>query len=100
MATKAKRPVSVWKRPVKVSSKELFKGLSKAAVNVGTGNWGSAAKDAVETASNTFGLSKKKPDEVAWLLVSKALVKACLELINERQEMACDVSVDSEETFR
>ena len=64
---------------LKVNFKDLFKALSKGALDVSLANWPGAAEKAVEAVA-AFGV-RKDPGEQAWLLIHRALAQAVWELV-------------------
>ncbi|MBE9004314.1 pentapeptide repeat-containing protein [Fortiea sp. LEGE XX443] len=83
--TPISKPVRFWRKPPKLEFKELFKSLSKAAIDGVLGNWQEVAKDAVE-ASAAIGWAQT-PEEIGWLLVSRSLIQAMLSLVEENRTL-------------
>ncbi|MFQ4145083.1 pentapeptide repeat-containing protein [Chlorogloeopsis sp. ULAP02] len=79
------KPVALWNKPVKADFKELFKSLSKAAINTALGKWDSVATDVVD-ASAALGLAET-PQEVAWVLIYRSLTQAMLDLVEGNKEL-------------
>jgi hypothetical protein len=78
----AKKPISVWNRPLKADVKGVFGALSRAAVYGATGQvveTGTSLSEAAEA----LGIQGKEPDELAWLLIRRSLLAAMLDLIRE-----------------
>ncbi|MBD2102964.1 pentapeptide repeat-containing protein [Leptolyngbya sp. FACHB-261] len=81
-STPIKQPVSFLYKPVKLDFKELFKALTKTAVNVTTNKLESVPDNLIDAAA-ALGLDKK-PEEVAWALVARSLFRAMRDLMQER----------------
>nr|WP_242072178.1 pentapeptide repeat-containing protein [Nostoc sp. FACHB-110] len=81
--TSISKPVRFWRKPPKLDVRELFKSLSKAAIDGALGNWQEVAKDAVE-ASAAIGWAQT-PEEIGWLLVYRSLIQAMLSLVEENR---------------
>lgn len=79
------KPVSVWNRPLKANSKDLFKALSKTLAHGTTGNWEQAAIDATEALS-AVGL-EKDIGQLGWLLVQRALTRAIFDLVHDSADL-------------
>lgn len=73
-------PKSIWTRPIKLSLGGFFTALGKLVVDVGTSQWAEASKDAVDVVA-AFGLARE-PQELAGVLISRALMRAVNELID------------------
>lgn len=80
-SVKAKKPVSVWRKPVKLDLKDLFFALSRGIVDSATANWGSLAEDATQ-AIGAIGV-QTTPGEIAWTLVCRSIVRAMFDLLGE-----------------
>ncbi|MEM9542919.1 MAG: pentapeptide repeat-containing protein, partial [Cyanobacteria bacterium P01_E01_bin.42] len=91
----ASKPVKFWNKPLKVDFKDLFKALSKAAIDTTTGQWVALAKDLVDT-SVALGLGDDR-EQVAWLLIYRSLTQAIAHLVESRQALLIPMSetVDS-----
>ncbi|MCG8419509.1 MAG: pentapeptide repeat-containing protein [Proteobacteria bacterium] len=77
----ARRPVSAWNKPLEVEGKGLFKALTRAIGHGITGRWAELANDAAGVLTS-FGLDTR-PEERAWLLIRRALVRAVFDLVAE-----------------
>jgi hypothetical protein len=75
------QPTPVWQKPITVDGRPLGVALGKATVDVVTGRWDEAAKN-ISDGLNALGLGTR-PEELAWTLVYKALVRAAFDLIKE-----------------
>jgi hypothetical protein len=82
-----KKPVSILNQRVEVKFKDLFKALGKALVNAKVGKFAEAARDAVDAAC-AFQI-EKDPQQLAWLLVHRSLVRAIFDLIDENVDLIC-----------
>ncbi|HWM93953.1 MAG TPA: hypothetical protein VN493_24560 [Thermoanaerobaculia bacterium] len=78
----AKKPISVWNRPLQLDSKGLFGALAKGAVHGFTGQWTELGGDAVDGLA-ALGLDSHDAPHLSWLLLRRALVSAMAELIRE-----------------
>jgi uncharacterized protein YjbI with pentapeptide repeats len=76
------KPTSVLHKSIKVNFKDLSKAIGKGAVDFGFGKWDSLAKDAVEVLS-ALGLAANA-EEIAGLLIYRALLAAAKDLIEEK----------------
>lgn len=79
------KPIPFWKKPPKLDFTELFKSLSKAAIDGALQNWTEVAKDAVEALA-AIGLAET-PEEIGWLLVYRSLIQAMLSLVEENRAL-------------
>ncbi len=79
-----KPPKTVWQRDVKFDWAPLVSALGKLAVDGGTANWAEAGKTAIDVAA-AIGLARTA-EEQAWLLISRALMRAVVELIAPYQK--------------
>jgi uncharacterized protein YjbI with pentapeptide repeats len=81
------KPASVWNKAksIKADFRELFKSLGKAGIDGFLGKWEEVAKDIVE-ASASLGLAEA-PEEIAWVLIYRALVQAMLDLLEGNREL-------------
>ncbi|MGF1515045.1 MAG: hypothetical protein ACFB5Z_15300 [Elainellaceae cyanobacterium] len=79
------KPIAVWNKPLKANFKDLFKALGKGGVDAATGQWGGLAKDLVD-ASVAVGLGNDA-EQVAWLLIYRALAQAMEELIGDSKDL-------------
>lgn len=71
---------SVWTRPIKLRTGELFTTLGKTIVHVATGNWSALSEDAVDTIA-AFGVAEDAAEQ-AGVLLSRAMTRAIMELID------------------
>ena len=76
-----KKPTPALLKPVKADYKELFKALGKGVGHTATLKWEDLGNDAVEAIA-ALGL-ETKPDELAFLLIRRALVKSIFDLVGE-----------------
>ncbi|WP_242056467.1 pentapeptide repeat-containing protein [Nostoc sp. FACHB-152] len=83
--TSISKPVRFGKKPLTVDTRELFKSLSKAAIDGALGNWQEVAKGAVEV-SAAIGLAQT-PAEIGWLLIYRSLIQAMLSLLEENRSL-------------
>ena len=79
------KPTSVLQKSIKVNFKDFSKALGKGLVDLGFGKWDSLAGDGVE-ALTALGLAANA-EEIAWLLVYRALLQAMKNLIDEKTEL-------------
>ncbi len=79
----AKKPISVWNRPLQLDSKGLFGALAKGTVHGFTGQWTELGGDAVDGLA-ALGLDSHDPPHLSWLLLRRALIAAMAELVRER----------------
>jgi len=75
------KPISVWNKPLEANFKDLFLGLSKAAIGGASGSWTQLCKETVQ-ALKAVGL-KDDPAQLAWLLIRRALTRALFELVQD-----------------
>jgi Pentapeptide repeats (8 copies)/NACHT domain len=80
----AKAPVSEWNKRIGVDYPGVFKALLKAALAAATANAPGAISAAID-GFFAFGLedAKRPPEELAWLLIRRALARAMAELTVE-----------------
>lgn len=71
---KVTKPVSVWNRDIKISPKELLKGIGKMAIKGVSLDWSAVGESALDTL-DAAGL-QKEPGEIAWLLIYRSLISA------------------------
>jgi uncharacterized protein YjbI with pentapeptide repeats len=71
---KVTKPVSVWNRNIKISPKELLRGIGKMAIKGASLDWSGVGDSALDTLDAT-GL-QKEPGEIAWLLIYRSLISA------------------------
>ena len=92
---KVKKPTSVFRRPLKADFKALFKALSKGIGHTAIGKWEELGNDTVEGLS-AIGLCCD-PEELAFLLIRRAVTKALTELIGESaSQMLADQKKDAD----
>jgi hypothetical protein len=77
--------VSIWKRPIEINYRELFKALGKAAVDGTFQNWNNLGLDLAE-ATAAMGLGRGA-GQVAWVLISRSLEQAMSNLLHDNQEL-------------
>jgi uncharacterized protein YjbI with pentapeptide repeats len=80
-----RKPVSVWNQPLKANFKDFFKSLTKAMTQGISGNFGNAAKDAIDALS-AIGI-EKDCGQVAWLLIHRSIIQAIYSLVEENLEL-------------
>jgi hypothetical protein len=73
------KPVSVWNKSIKVERGKFLKSIGKMLCEGVMQDWSDFGGAALDTL-DALGLCKK-PDELAWLLISRALFAALAELI-------------------
>jgi len=78
---KLQKPENFFKKPIKIEFKQLVKAISKDITHLATGKWEEMANDTVETFS-ALGIVTK-PEELAFILIKRALTKAVYRLISE-----------------
>jgi uncharacterized protein YjbI with pentapeptide repeats len=78
----AKKPISVWNRPLQLDSKGLFGALAKGAVHGFTGQLTELGGDAVDGLA-ALGLDSHDAPHLSWLLLRRSLASAMAELIRE-----------------
>jgi len=79
------KPVAVWNKSISLEPRKFFVSLGKMAVEGACQDWsdfGSAAVDALDA----LGL-RDKPNELAYLLISRALFAAFAELVKEYHDL-------------
>lgn len=77
----AKKPKSAFDKSIQVDFKGLFKSISNGIIHATSGKWEEVANDAVETLS-AIGIATE-PEELAFLLIRRSLIKALFELLGE-----------------
>jgi len=87
---KAKKPVSVFFKPVKADFKDLFKALAKGVGHTATGKWIELGADAVEALA-ALGL-ETDPGELAFLLIRRSLITAAFELLDNSASQLSDTA--------
>jgi hypothetical protein len=93
----AKPPESVWNKPLTFDAKALMKGVAKSIVHAATGKWSDAAIDTSEVFTS-LGV-KTHPNELAWLLISRALLSAIFDLTKETANTIIIGAADVETEF-
>lgn len=79
IALKLSQPVSVWNKSISFEPRKFLQGIGKAVIKgvaLDVGGVGEAALESVDAA----GL-REKPEELAWLLISRSLTAALAELV-------------------
>ena len=71
---KVTKPVSVWNRDIKISPKELLRGIGKIAIKGASLDLSGVGESALDTL-DAAGL-QKEPGEIAWLLIYRSLISA------------------------
>jgi hypothetical protein len=89
----AKKPVSVWNKPLKANFKDFFKSLGKAGVDAATGQWIGLGKDAVDALS-AIGLESNEPAELTWALIYNSLTQAVGNIISDSQFLMREIPAD------
>jgi uncharacterized protein YjbI with pentapeptide repeats len=79
------QPVSIWKRPIEVNYRELFKALGKAAVDSSFQNWNNLGLDLAD-ATAAIGLGRGA-GQVAWVLIARSLEQAMSKLLHDNEEL-------------
>ncbi len=79
------QPVSIWKRPIDVNYRELFKALGKAAVDSSFQNWNNLGLDLAD-ATAAIGLGRGA-GQVAWVLIVRSLEQAMSNLLHDNKEL-------------
>jgi len=87
---KAKKPVSVFFKPVKADFKDLFKALAKGVGHTATGKWIELGADAVEALA-ALGVATE-PGELAFLLIRRSLITAAFELLDNSASQLSDTA--------
>jgi hypothetical protein len=85
LGLKVVRPASMLTKPLKADGKGLFKALTKGAAHAGTGKWAELLPDIGEMVT-ALGL-KTEPEELAWLLIRRALTQALSEFVDENIDL-------------
>ena len=78
------KPVSVWKRPIQLKFGKLVQAVGKGAIATLFGNQVGVARSAAEGLAS-LGLQGDRPEEIAWLLLYRSLLKAMSDLVREVQ---------------
>lgn len=78
----AKKPISVWNRPLQLDAKGLFGALAKGAIHGFTGQWTDLSGDAVDGFA-ALGIDSHDAPHLTWLLLRRSLISAMAELIRE-----------------
>ncbi len=81
----ARKPISIWNRPLQADFKDLFRSLSKTTIHAISGHWDKAARDAIDMVS-AVGLNQDV-GQLAWLLIRRSLAKALYDLVEEHEEL-------------
>ena len=97
LSVKAKKPISVWKKPVKLNFKDFFVAVSNATYHGATSNWKGVADDVVKG----IGLIdlKTTAGEIAWTLVCRSLVRAMFDLIGEMVPFPAEATPPDQHKF-
>jgi hypothetical protein len=93
----AKKPKRVFDKSIQVDLKGLLKSISKGIVHTTSGKWEEVANDAVETLSS-IGLATE-PDELAFLLIRRSIIKALFELVGESASQQITSAKDDSEVL-
>jgi hypothetical protein len=75
-------------RPVQVNGQALFKAIGKGVVDAGFGNWNNVGLDVFD-ALDALGVAKK-PEELAWMLIYRSLIRAMLNLMESNQSLLAE----------
>jgi hypothetical protein len=86
------QPVWIGNKPLKAEFKGLFASLTKVAVGGVSHDWGKVA-EGVAGALSSIGL-EDKPEELAWVLLRRAMANAVVELVKDGQDLLPDVPPD------
>lgn len=78
---KSVKPVSTLRKPIKMEIGPLVKALGKAVTDLATTQWDKLGNDFLEMAF-ALGL-KTQPEELAYLLVNRAVARAFIDLVGE-----------------
>ena len=79
------KPVTVFKKSIKVNFKDFSTALAKAGLDIAFGNWDNLTGDGVDVLA---GLGLAAGDgEIAWLLVYRSLLQAMKNLVAEKTEL-------------
>ncbi len=87
VASEISKPPSLPFKPMKTQWKDLFKCMTALAANVATGNFPSAGAN-VAGVLTAFQFDRSKPQEVAWAWISRSMLRAVSELIDEQPAIA------------
>ncbi|WP_339376704.1 hypothetical protein [Chlorogloea sp. CCALA 695] len=79
------KPISVFKKSIKVNFQDFSKALGKATVDIAFAKWDSLAGDGVDTLG-ALGLVAGA-GEIGWLLVYRSLLQAMKNLVDEKTEL-------------
>ncbi|MCI5210798.1 MAG: hypothetical protein D3910_18875, partial [Candidatus Electrothrix sp. ATG2] len=79
------KPVALWNREIKAEPRKLLLGIGKMLVEGAMLDLSDAASAALDTL-DAAGLSKK-PEELAWQLISRALFAALFDLVKEYHDL-------------
>ncbi|WP_417911459.1 pentapeptide repeat-containing protein [Candidatus Electronema sp. TJ] len=79
------QPVSVWNKSISLEPKKFLQGIGKMLAKGVFKDWGGVGESAVDTL-DALGLSKK-PEELAWLLISRSLASALVELVKNYADL-------------
>jgi hypothetical protein len=79
------RPVAIWNREIKAEPRKLLLGIGKMLVEGAMLDLSDAASAALDTL-DAAGLAKK-PGELAWLLIYRALTAALFELVEKHFDL-------------
>ena len=80
-AVAAKKPLSVWKKPITLQPAKFVASLAKGIYDAATKDWRSLGED-LEQAVEATGLGTA-PGELAWKLVLRATVRGMFDLIQQ-----------------
>ncbi|WP_420209124.1 pentapeptide repeat-containing protein [Candidatus Electronema sp. JC] len=79
------KPVSVWNKSISLEPKKFLFGIGKAALKGASLDFGGVAEVALDTV-DAAGL-REKPEELAWLLIYRALTAALSELVKNYSDL-------------
>ncbi|WP_417915106.1 pentapeptide repeat-containing protein [Candidatus Electronema sp. JM] len=79
------KPVSVWNKSISLEPRKFLQGVVKAALKGVSLDFGGVAEAALDTV-DAAGL-RDKPNELAWLLISRSLEAALFELVKNYADL-------------
>lgn len=91
----AKKPASMWKKPVKLQPLKFVSALGRAIYDGATSDWKNLGKDAQE-GIEAAGLSTE-PGELLWALVLRALAGGVIALIDDTRPFPPDAVTPDQE---
>ncbi|NEQ49558.1 MAG: hypothetical protein F6K11_05410 [Leptolyngbya sp. SIO3F4] len=84
--TNLQKPVPIWERPIEIGFRDVGAALAKIGSAIILQEWLNVADGVVDIVS-ALGISARKPDELAWLLIYRALLQAMVSISHDHPSL-------------